>query len=143
VHIGPDLVTTEVLGLQIALARDPVELTLDLRRLGGDMMSGRLLFPDEVSALTLKAFATRVRMKPTDVIDVWRCLEICVAARVDTAEFCRGAVRDAAAIIQKLFDGRDSPGIQTLAEQQQLSQDAADQRYTRIRALIARLLPPT
>lgn len=143
VQIGPDLVTTEVPGLQIALARNPVELTLDLRRLGGEMMTVGLLFPDEVSALTLKAFATRVRMKPTDVIDVWRCLEICFAARVDAAAFRRGTAADGAAIIRKLFDGRDSPGIQTLAQQHRLSTEAADQRYTRIRALIARLLPPT
>lgn len=143
VQIGPDLVTTEVLGLQIALARNPVELTLDLRRLSGDMMTVALLFPDEVSALTLKAFATRVRMKPTDVIDVWRCLEICFAARVNTAAFRSGTAAEGAAIIRKLFDGRDSTGIRTLAEQQRLSPDAADQRCTRIRALVARLLPPT
>jgi hypothetical protein len=143
VRIGPDLVTTEVLGLQTALARNPVELTLDLRRLSGDIMTLGMLFPDEVSALTLKAFATRVRMKPTDVIDVWRCLEICFAARVDAAAFRRGTAAEGAAIIRKLFDGRNSPGIQTLAEQQRLSPDAADQRYTRIRALAERLLPPT
>jgi hypothetical protein len=47
-------VTTEVLGLQIALARNSVELTLDLRRLRNEMMTAGLLFPDEVSALTLK-----------------------------------------------------------------------------------------
>jgi hypothetical protein len=143
VQIGPDLVTTEVLGLQIALARNPVELTLDLRRLSGEMMTVGLLFPDEVSALTLKAFATRVRMKPTDVIDVWRCLEICFAAGVDAAALRRGAAAEGAAIIRKLFDGRSSPGIQTLRDQQRLNRDAADRRYTRIRALIARLIPPT
>jgi hypothetical protein len=143
VQIGPDLVTTEVLGLQIALARNPVELTLNLRRLSGDMMTAGLLFPDEVSALTLKAFATRVRIKPTDVIDVWRCLEICFAAGVDAAAFRHGTAAEGAAIIRKLFDGRDSPGIQTLAEQLRLSPDAADQRYTRIHALVERLLPPT
>ncbi len=41
--------------------------------------------PMKVSALTLKAFATSVRMKPTDIIDVWRCLEICFAAGVKAA----------------------------------------------------------
>ncbi|MGH3303980.1 MAG: hypothetical protein ACRDOK_20335, partial [Streptosporangiaceae bacterium] len=143
VRIGPDLVTTEVLGLQVALARNPVELTLDLRRLSGDTMTVGLLFPNEVSALTLKALATSVRTKPTDVIDIWRCLEICLAARVDAADFRRGTAAEGAAIIRKLFDGRGSPGIQTLAQQQRLSPDAADQRYTRIRALIERLLPPT
>lgn len=55
VQVGAHLVTTEVLGLHIALARAPVELALGLRRLNGDLLSVRLLFPDEVSALTLKA----------------------------------------------------------------------------------------
>jgi hypothetical protein len=54
-----------------------------------------------------------------------------------------GTAAEGAAIIRKLFDGRNSPGMQTLAGQQRLSPDAADQRYTRIRALVERLLPPT
>lgn len=70
VKVGGDLVTTEVLGLQIALARHPVILELDLRRLNGDLMNVKLLFPDEASALALKGFATTVRLKSTDVVDV-------------------------------------------------------------------------
>jgi len=141
--VGPDLVTTEVPGLHLALARAPVELALDLRRLNTNMLTVGLLFADEVSALTLKALATTVRLKPTDIIDIWRCLEICLAAEVDAAAFGRGAAADAAAIIRNLFNGRESLGIQTLAEQQRLSRDSADQRHTRIRALVARMLPPT
>jgi len=72
-----------------------------------------LLFPDEVSALTLKALPTGVRIKHTDIVDIWRCLEIRFATGVDAASFNRGA----------------APG------------GAAGHRYTRIRALIARLLP--
>jgi hypothetical protein len=142
VRIGPDLVTTEILGLQIALARNPVELTLDLRRLSGDMMTVGLLFPDEVSALALKALATTVRIKPTDIVDIWRCLEICLAAETDTSAFSRGTPADAAAIVRELFT-HNAPRMQTLADQQRLSKNAADQRQTRVRALIARLLPPT
>jgi hypothetical protein len=52
VRVGTDLVTTEVPGLHMALARAPVELALDLRRLNSDMLSVKLLFPDEASALT-------------------------------------------------------------------------------------------
>jgi hypothetical protein len=97
-------VTTEVPGLQIALARPPIELTLDLQRLNSNLTSVRLLFPDEVSALSLKAFATTVRIKPTDIIDIWRCLEICLAAGTDTTAFRRGTPADAAVII-----GNSSP----------------------------------
>lgn len=141
VTVAPELVTTEVPGLQIALARPAVELTLDLRRLNGTLSSARLLFPDEVSALALKAFATRVRVKPTDIVDVWRCLEICLAAGTDAVAFSHGTPAEAAVIIRELF-ARNGPGIATLADQQRLSKDAADQRHTRIRALVERCLPP-
>lgn len=142
VSVSPDLIVTEVPGLQFALARPPVELTLELRRIRGQYISARLLFPDEVSALTLKAFATTVRMKATDVIDVWRCLEICFAAGVDAAAFGHGIAAEGAAIIKQLFDHQSGHGMRTLTGQQRLNRDAANQRYTRIRALMARLLPP-
>lgn len=133
---------TEVPGLQFALARPPVELTLELRRIQGQYISARLLFPDEVSALTLKAFATTVRMKATDVIDVWRCLEICFAAGIDAAAFGHGTAAEAAAIIKQLFDHQSGHGMRTLAGQQRLNRDAANQRYTRIRSLRACSRPP-
>jgi hypothetical protein len=142
VRVGPDLVTTEVLGLQIALARAPVELGLDLRRLNGELLSVNLLFPDEASALTLKAFATTVRTRPTDVVDVWRCLETCLAAQVESAAFSGGVRAQSAAIVRDLFSHQRGPGMQALIDQQHLSRDAATRRYTRIRALIRRILPP-
>ncbi len=46
-----------------------------------------LWFPDEVAALVLKAFATRVRSKATDVVDLWRCLEVALAAGVQPSDF--------------------------------------------------------
>ncbi len=90
-QLRPDLVTTEVLGLQTALARAPVELALDLRRLNGDLLRGRLIIPDEVSALTFNAFAMSIQMKPTDIIDVLRCLEVCFAAGVTRARAQRSS----------------------------------------------------
>ncbi len=142
VRVGTELVTTEVPGLQIALARAPVELALDLRRLSGHVLKVSLLFPDEVSALTLKAHATSVRMKATDIIDVWRCLEICFAAGFEAEAFSRGVTAQAAALTRELFDRQGGRGMRVLTDQQRLSKTAADQQYTRIRALIARLLPP-
>lgn len=61
VRVSADLVATEVPGLAIALARAPISLDLELRRLNGETLRVRLPFPDEVSALTLKGFVTRVR----------------------------------------------------------------------------------
>jgi hypothetical protein len=142
VKVAPELVTTEVPGLQSALARPAVELTLDLQRLNNSLSSIQLLFPDEVSALVLKALATTVRIKPTDIVDVWRCLEICITAETDPSAFSHGTPADAAAIIRELF-GQGRTGMRTLADQQRLNKVAADQRYTRVRALIAHLFSPT
>ena len=82
-------------------------------------------------------------MRSTDIIDTWRCLEICFAAQVDAAAFSRGAAAEGAAIIRELFKRRDGSGMRGLIDHQRLSEEAAQRRYTRIRALIARLLSPT
>jgi hypothetical protein len=80
-------------------------------------------------------------MKPTDIVDIWRCLEICFAGEVDAAAFSRGVPAQSATIIREMFGHRGGPGLRALIDQQGLSHDAATQRYTRIRALTARLLP--
>lgn len=142
VKVTEDLFSTEVPGLHVALARPAVRLVLDLRRLNGDLSTVSLSFADEVSALILKAFATTVRIKPTDIVDIWRCLEICFAAGVGADAFSRGTRAEAAAIISDLFR-RNGQGMRILADHQRLSKDAADQRYARIRALIERMTPPS
>ncbi len=87
VQVGEDLFTTEVPGLQLALARAPVTITLELRRLNGEVLQCELPFPDEVSALVMKSLATTVRTKDTDMADLWRCLEIAFAAGLGPADF--------------------------------------------------------
>jgi len=47
IRIGEDLFTTEVLGLQLALSRSPVTITLELRRLNGQTLRCELPFADE------------------------------------------------------------------------------------------------
>jgi hypothetical protein len=56
-------------------------------------------------------------MKPTDILDVWRCLEICFAAQVEAAAFSRGAAAEGAAIIRDLFNRLDGPGMRALIDQ--------------------------
>lgn len=80
VRVTEDLYATEVLGLQFALARPPVMTALELRRLNGQTLKCELPFADEISALVLKSLATKVRFKDTDIADIWRCLEIALAA---------------------------------------------------------------
>jgi hypothetical protein len=97
-------------------------------------------FPDEVAALVLKGYATRVRHRATDVVDVWRCLEVAFAAGLRPDDFAEGIPAEAAAIVRRMFERREGTGMAALIEEQRLSADAADARYTRLRALIARVL---
>lgn len=139
-RVSDDLVTTEVLGLPTALNRPPVLLALEMHRLNGERLEVEIAFPDEVAALVLKAFATRVRNKDTDVVDVWRCLEVAFAADVDSHEFAEGDRAEAAMHVRALFERRDGAGMRALEAEQQLAGAAADERFTRVRALIARVL---
>lgn len=139
-RIGDDVVTTEVPGLATALQRPPAAMSLELRRLNGDVVTAELSFADEVAALILKAFATEVRSRATDVVDVWRCLEVAFAAGVEPDDLAGGEAADAATRIRALFDRRDGAGMKALADEQRLSREAADRRYTRLLALVTRVL---
>lgn len=142
VAIGEHLFTTEVPGLSIALARAPVTLALEMQRLNGEARQANLSFPDEVSALVLKSLATRVRVKDTDAADIWRCLEIAFAAGLGPADFAKGIRAESAAVIRALFDRRRGSGMTALETEQRLSPGASDERFTRVSALIRRVLGP-
>jgi hypothetical protein len=142
VKVSENLISTEVPGLADALARPPVIMSLELRRLNGAMLQATLPFADEASALVLKSLATRVRSKGTDIADIWRCLEIAFAAGSAPSDFTRGARPEAAALVRALFAHRHGPAMTMLAGEQRLSAQAADQRFTRIRALSTRVLGP-
>ena len=140
VQVGEDLFTTEVPGLPVALARPPATIALELRRLNGQTLRCELPFADELSALVLKGLATRIRSKDTDIADVWRCLEIAFTAGLRPADFASGIRADSARVIRDLFSKRDGAPMAALTTAQRLSPEAADERFTRIRALIARVL---
>lgn len=107
-----DLVATEALGLAAALQRPPLIIELELQRLNGEVLDVTLSFPDEPSALVLKAFATRARHKPTDHADVWRCLEIAHAAGVTPYVFTdSNEMSDGADLVRALFADRHGPGM--------------------------------
>jgi hypothetical protein len=143
VQIGEDLFTTEVLGLQLALARHPVVITLTLRRLNGQTLKCEVPFADELSALVLKSLATKVRFKDTDMADIWRCLEVAFAAELRPTDFAKGIRADAAEVIRTLFAARREPAMEALAREQHLSGEAADERFTRVQALITYVLGST
>jgi hypothetical protein len=130
--VSDDLVTTEVPGLALALKREPLVLHMELHRLNGEQLNVKVSFPDEVAALTLKAFAAQMRDKPTDVVDLSRCLEIAHAAGIEAAAFAEGEAAEAARIVRALFDRRDGAGMSALVAEQRLSETASDERVTRI-----------
>jgi hypothetical protein len=113
-----------------------------MRRLNGEALHAELPFPDEVSALVLKSLATRVRAKDTDVTDVWRCLEVAFAAQVVPAVFADGIRAESASVIRTLFASRRGPGMSAIAAGHGMTSQAAGIRYTRVRALIGRVLGP-
>lgn len=142
VKVSEDLFSTEVPGLPTALSRPPVIIGLEMHRLNGEALHAELPFPDEVSALVLKSLATRVRVKNTDVTDIWRCLEAALAAGVAPDVFADGIRAESAGLIRALFLSRRGPGMTAIAAGQGMTSQAADARYTRMRALIARVLGP-
>jgi hypothetical protein len=63
-----------------------------------------------------------------------------VTAGVQPAAFADGEPAEVRAIVRALFEQRTGDGMDALADEQRLSIEAADQRFTRIRALIDRVL---
>jgi len=99
-----------------------------------------LCFPDEVSALVLKGLATEVRTKGTDVVDLWRCLEVGLAAGITPDDFEGEILERSVNRIRGMFSLRDGVGMTSLGEAQRLSAEAADERFTRLSALVIRVL---
>lgn len=139
-RFGDHLVTTEVPGLASALQNPAIEMSLELHRLNGDLLNVEVSVADEVSALVLKAHATTVRSKATDVVDIWRCLEVCLAAGTDPAQFSGPERMAAVARVRELFGSLSGPGMTSLIDEQRLTPRAADERYTRIRAMVDRIV---
>jgi len=126
------LVTTEVPGLATALRRPGVRVELSMTRRDGDPLTARLLLPDEVSTVVLRAHAWRRRLSETDAEDLWRSLEIAFAAGVGPQEFSRSDEQSAVKIVADGFGGTSS------------ALKALGTRAGRMRALMARVLglPP-
>jgi hypothetical protein len=134
------LVTTEVPGLSTALKRPPIGMSLQLHRLNGQLLDVDVTVADEVSALVLKAHASRVRAKATDIVDIWRCLEICNAANITPTTFTGPDAPSAATRVRELFSERSGHGMRGLLQEQRLAVAAANERYTRISALVRRVI---
>lgn len=139
-RFGDHLVTTEVPGLSEAFQRPPVVLELDLTRLNGETRSARITIPDEPSALILKVMAWRLRSSSKDAVDVWRCLEIGVAAVVTQSDLF-GKTGDIVREVLRLgVRRRDGRLVTDVVEARGLSIEAGDTLHTRLQAVVSRIL---
>lgn len=140
VEVG-GIVTTEVPGLATALNCSPIELELVVTRLNGLPLTIPVVVPDEASALILKTLAWDIRpeKKDTDAVDIWRCLEIALAAGVMPSALESSDGRKARALLNQEF-GRDrGDAMRAIEGYCNLSGNAASERETRIKALIRRV----
>ena len=137
--VTKDLTTTEVLGLAEALKRPGVEVSLELHRLNGEMLTAELTLPDEVSAIVLKALVWDRRGASKDAVDLWRTLEVAVAAGASPDEFSEGAGMKAAEIARRSFEKLNEGAMKAIVSAQHLSGQAAQQRHTRLQGLLQRV----
>lgn len=139
VRISEELTTTEVPGLAIALKRPGIELDVELHRLNHETLNVRVVVPDEVSAVVLKALAWRQRAAAKDAVDMWRTLEVAFAGGMRPADF-DGSWAKADRVLDEAFAKPDGAAMQAIAESGSLSSSASRKRHTRIRALMNRLV---
>ena len=105
-------VVTEVPGLAIAM-RATVTAQLRLIRLNGEAADIRVVLPDEVGCVILRAHVWGLRLQDRDAIDVWRALEIARRAGLSPDAF-RGPAQAAAEIVRSAFGSTGAPGVQAV-----------------------------
>lgn len=137
VSFGQHLATTEVPGLALAMQRPAIDVPIVFRRRDGRSIQTSVRIPDEVSALALKVLARSIRDNDKDAVDVWRCLEVCLAAGIENADF--GAdVKTVERTLATDF-GRGGAGIRAIRSARNLSASSTEQLETRLQALIRRI----
>ncbi len=111
VRVGAFAVT-EVPGLAIAMMATTA-IRLRLIRLNGETADIRVVLPDEVGCMILRAHVWELRLKDRDAIDVWRALEIASRAGLGPDAF-RGPAQAAAEILRSAFGSTAAPGVQAV-----------------------------
>ncbi len=123
-----------------AISRPAVQVEVELRRLGGQVLAAQLPLADEKSAVMMKAFAWRSRKDADDAEDMWRTLEIAVAAEVHVDAWRDGKIaKIAEQTIRDAFADPSGDAIVGLSKLRNLSADGTQSLYTRIQALMKRL----
>ncbi len=142
VKVSEDLTTTEVPGLAESFIRPGIHISLELHRLNGDTLQAQLVLPDEASAIALKALAWRQRSAAKDAVDLWRTLEVAAVAGVSPGNFEDSTGEIVRGIAHQAFEQVNEGAMKALASAQSLGRDAAQERHTRVRALLRRVFGP-
>lgn len=134
-----DIVSFETPGLADALNRTGLEVTILATHLDGQQRQTQLMLPDEFGALGLKVEAWWSRRANKDAIDVWRCLEICHAAKVGSCPV--NLWETVGPKLESDFGARQAPGMRALIAGRGLSGEAETVLVTRTHALVRALVP--
>jgi hypothetical protein len=140
VRVG-DVVTTEVPGLAEAFRRPGVTVEAELHMTGGSMLVADIVLPDAIGTLALKAGARWVRHEDRDAEDLWRCLEIAAADGVTPEMFDGDTALEE--LRSALWRELGPKGRSLASLTGDLQPDAAAQRRTRVRALLAETIGAT
>ncbi len=128
------VVTTEVPGLAEALRRPAVTVDVEMVLTDQSALSTTVTLPDAVGMLALKAMVRTVRTEARDAEDLWRCLEVAAADRVEPATFDSSEpLRRVREILWREL-GPDGAALDVLTAD--LQDDPAARLRTRIRALL-------
>ena len=87
----------------------------------------------------LKALAWKTRAASKDAIDLWRTLEVAAVASVSPEAFTNEPFRAAAEVARQSFEATDGGAMRAIISAQGISTEVAQQRHTRILALIRRV----
>ena len=127
------LLVDELPGLGSALDRPGTVVHVRVRLTTGHEVVARLVLPDVISAICLKAYAYQGRLSDRDAVDLWRLLEAANAAGVTAATWPTGVSgRESAAVLFQHFGHPASAGPA------QASREPAQR--ARIRALVLRVV---
>lgn len=128
------VVTTEVPGLAVALRRPGTSVDAELRLTTGAICETRIMLPDALATLELKARVRTVRDEERDAQDLWRCLEIAANDGV-TPELVDA--EGGAGLRELLYQELGVGGASLSAVSRGLQDNAAARLRTRIRSLLA------
>jgi hypothetical protein len=111
-----------------------VAFMLVLRLTDGSVLRTRVVLPDALGTLALKARVRSVRSETRDAEDLWRCLEIAAADGVTPDMFDRDEPLEELRVILWQELGPDGRSLPTLTRD--LQKEPAAQLRTRLRALL-------